>query len=139
MGGANRRTEAEKLAKGVNFVVATPGRLLDHLQNTKGFLFKNLKVGDFSSYKAHFPFLDAKDMGGTVDEGVKISYGLHVVNDGFVEFNGQLDQLKGLAAGVSLEVLVMSACLQVIPMCKIFWMMQCLVIDEADRILEIRF
>jgi ATP-dependent RNA helicase DDX18/HAS1 len=31
------------LAKGVNFLVATPGRLLDHLQNTKGFLFKNLK------------------------------------------------------------------------------------------------
>lgn len=44
MGGANRRTEAEKLAKGVNFLVATPGRLLDHLQNTKGFMFKNLKV-----------------------------------------------------------------------------------------------
>lgn len=43
MGGANRRTEAEKLAKGVNFLVATPGRLLDHLQNTKGFIFKNLK------------------------------------------------------------------------------------------------
>lgn len=32
MGGANRRTEAEKLAKGVNLLVATPGRLLDHLQ-----------------------------------------------------------------------------------------------------------
>jgi hypothetical protein len=56
MGGANRRTEAEKLAKGVNFVVATPGRALDHLQNTKGFLFKNLKVGDFSSYKSSFSF-----------------------------------------------------------------------------------
>ncbi len=34
MGGANRRVEAEKLAKGVNIVVATPGRLLDHLQVT---------------------------------------------------------------------------------------------------------
>ena len=32
MGGANRKTEAEKLQKGVNLVVATPGRLLDHLQ-----------------------------------------------------------------------------------------------------------
>ncbi len=32
MGGANRRTEADKLAKGVNLLVATPGRLLDHLQ-----------------------------------------------------------------------------------------------------------
>ena len=43
MGGANRRAEAEKLAKGVNLLVATPGRLLDHLQNTQGFIFKNLK------------------------------------------------------------------------------------------------
>ena len=32
MGGANRRVEAEKLQKGVNLLVATPGRLLDHLQ-----------------------------------------------------------------------------------------------------------
>ena len=67
MGGANRRAEAEKLVKGVNLVVATPGRLLDHLevraclsvsvilgclmlivwtllQNTKGFVFRNLKA-----------------------------------------------------------------------------------------------
>ena len=43
IGGANRRTEAEKLQKGVNLLVATPGRLLDHLQNTKGFIFKNLQ------------------------------------------------------------------------------------------------
>lgn len=44
IGGANRREEAEKLAKGVNLIVATPGRLLDHLQNTQGFIFKNLKT-----------------------------------------------------------------------------------------------
>lgn len=44
IGGANRRAEAEKLGKGVNLVVATPGRLLDHLQNTEGFVFKNLKA-----------------------------------------------------------------------------------------------
>ncbi|KAH6578485.1 hypothetical protein BASA61_000243 [Batrachochytrium salamandrivorans] len=44
MGGANRKAEAEKLAKGVNLIVATPGRLLDHLQNTKSFIFKNLKM-----------------------------------------------------------------------------------------------
>jgi ATP-dependent RNA helicase DDX18/HAS1 len=43
MGGANRRAEAEKLEKGVNLLVATPGRLLDHLQNTQGFVFKNLR------------------------------------------------------------------------------------------------
>ncbi|CCD24020.1 ATP-dependent RNA helicase HAS1 NDAI_0C03600 [Naumovozyma dairenensis CBS 421] len=44
IGGANRRQEAEKLMKGVNILIATPGRLLDHLQNTKGFIFKNLKA-----------------------------------------------------------------------------------------------
>lgn len=42
MGGANRSSEAEKLRKGVNLLVATPGRLLDHLRNTKGFVYKNL-------------------------------------------------------------------------------------------------
>ena len=44
MGGANRKAEQEKLSKGVNLLLATPGRLLDHLQNTKGFVFKNLKM-----------------------------------------------------------------------------------------------
>jgi ATP-dependent RNA helicase DDX18/HAS1 len=44
IGGANRRAEAEKLTKGVNLLIATPGRLLDHLQNTQGFVFKNLKA-----------------------------------------------------------------------------------------------
>ena len=44
IGGANRRAEAEKLGKGVNLLVATPGRLLDHLQNTQGFVFKNVKA-----------------------------------------------------------------------------------------------
>ncbi|XP_071442312.1 ATP-dependent RNA helicase DDX18 isoform X1 [Hetaerina americana] len=43
MGGANRKAEADKLAKGVNIIVATPGRLLDHLQNTPEFLYKNLQ------------------------------------------------------------------------------------------------
>lgn len=44
IGGANRNAEATKLAKGVNLLIATPGRLLDHLQNTQGFIFKNLKA-----------------------------------------------------------------------------------------------
>ncbi|TPX07812.1 uncharacterized protein E0L32_010499 [Thyridium curvatum] len=42
IGGANRRAEADKLSKGVNLLIATPGRLLDHLQNTP-FVFKNLR------------------------------------------------------------------------------------------------
>ena len=65
MGGANRRAEAEKIAKGVNLIMysirfvlnsslnlfrlilstsATPGRLLDHLQNTPGFRYSNIKA-----------------------------------------------------------------------------------------------
>lgn len=37
------KQEADRLQKGVNLLVATPGRLLDHLQNTPGFIFKNLQ------------------------------------------------------------------------------------------------
>ncbi|XP_073219940.1 DEAD-box ATP-dependent RNA helicase 27-like isoform X2 [Cicer arietinum] len=43
IGGSARRTEAEHIAKGINILVATPGRLLDHLQNTKRFIYNNLK------------------------------------------------------------------------------------------------
>eukprot|EP00437_Effrenium_voratum_P054423 CAMPEP_0181529434 /NCGR_PEP_ID=MMETSP1110-20121109/71054_1 /TAXON_ID=174948 /ORGANISM="Symbiodinium sp., Strain CCMP421" /LENGTH=666 /DNA_ID=CAMNT_0023660415 /DNA_START=26 /DNA_END=2026 /DNA_ORIENTATION=- len=42
VGGMNRKPEAEKLARGINILVATPGRLLDHMQNTKGFVYHNL-------------------------------------------------------------------------------------------------
>ncbi|CAG9787195.1 unnamed protein product [Diatraea saccharalis] len=41
MGGANRSKEARKLFFGINILVATPGRLLDHLQNTPDFVYKN--------------------------------------------------------------------------------------------------
>ncbi|KAH7728325.1 putative ATP-dependent RNA helicase pitchoune [Aphelenchoides avenae] len=43
MGGANRQAEAQRLAKGISVLVATPGRLLDHLQNTDDFIHRNLK------------------------------------------------------------------------------------------------
>ncbi|KAI6178734.1 RNA helicase [Aphelenchoides besseyi] len=43
MGGANRQAEAQRLLRGVAVIVATPGRLLDHMQNTEGFVFKNMK------------------------------------------------------------------------------------------------
>uniref|UniRef100_A0A0G4FMJ1 ATP-dependent RNA helicase n=1 Tax=Chromera velia CCMP2878 TaxID=1169474 RepID=A0A0G4FMJ1_9ALVE len=42
IGGTNRTTEAQKLVKGVNLLVCTPGRVLDHMMNTKGFQFQNL-------------------------------------------------------------------------------------------------
>uniref|UniRef100_A0A2I3TR95 ATP-dependent RNA helicase n=1 Tax=Pan troglodytes TaxID=9598 RepID=A0A2I3TR95_PANTR len=34
---------AQKLANGINIIVATPGRLLDYMQNTPGFMYKNLQ------------------------------------------------------------------------------------------------
>ncbi|XP_060227708.1 ATP-dependent RNA helicase DDX18 isoform X2 [Meriones unguiculatus] len=43
MGGSNRSAEAQKLVNGINIIVATPGRLLDHMQNTPGFMYKNLQ------------------------------------------------------------------------------------------------
>ncbi|KAL2518120.1 DEAD-box ATP-dependent RNA helicase 51 [Abeliophyllum distichum] len=43
IGGLTTSGEAKRLVKGVNVLVATPGRLLDHLRNTKGFIYKSLK------------------------------------------------------------------------------------------------
>ena len=43
MGGANRKTEIEKLKKGQEILITTPGRFLDHLKSTKDFKFKNLQ------------------------------------------------------------------------------------------------
>jgi ATP-dependent RNA helicase DDX18/HAS1 len=41
IGGANRKTEAEKLKSGASIIIATPGRLLDHMKNTKNFTYQN--------------------------------------------------------------------------------------------------
>ena len=41
MGGMNRKSESTRLEKGVNLLICTPGRLLDHLQNSK-FIYHNL-------------------------------------------------------------------------------------------------
>lgn len=43
MGGANRKTEIEKLKRGQEILIATPGRLLDHLKSTIDFKYKNLQ------------------------------------------------------------------------------------------------
>lgn len=42
IGGTSRQKETEKLAKGANLLIATPGRLRDHLSNSVGFKVKNL-------------------------------------------------------------------------------------------------
>ncbi|CAD6336627.1 unnamed protein product [Miscanthus lutarioriparius] len=43
IGGTNIRNEANQLVKGINLLVATPGRLLDHLRSTSGFNYKRLQ------------------------------------------------------------------------------------------------
>ncbi|KAL6974639.1 DEAD-box ATP-dependent RNA helicase 17 [Sarracenia purpurea var. burkii] len=43
MGGENRSKEKARLRKGISILVATPGRLLDHLKNTSSFLYSNLR------------------------------------------------------------------------------------------------
>lgn len=42
MGGANKKNEERKLGNGTTIVVATPGRLLDHMKNTDDFIYKNV-------------------------------------------------------------------------------------------------
>ncbi|KAM0948295.1 putative RNA helicase [Dioscorea sansibarensis] len=42
MGGENRSKEKARLRKGVNILIATPGRLLDHLRNTSSFVYEKL-------------------------------------------------------------------------------------------------
>lgn len=42
IGGGYRKKEAKQLIKGTNLLIATPGRLLDHLKNTEGFSCDNL-------------------------------------------------------------------------------------------------
>lgn len=42
IGGVHNSEEAEILAKGINVLVATPGRLLNHLKGTPNFITKNL-------------------------------------------------------------------------------------------------
>ncbi|XP_062148128.1 DEAD-box ATP-dependent RNA helicase 17 [Alnus glutinosa] len=42
-GGENRSKEKARLRKGISILVATPGRLLDHLKKTSSFLHTNLR------------------------------------------------------------------------------------------------
>ncbi|KAI9498135.1 P-loop containing nucleoside triphosphate hydrolase protein [Zychaea mexicana] len=43
IGGENKNKEKARLRKGVNVLVSTPGRLLDHLENTKSFDVRQLR------------------------------------------------------------------------------------------------
>ncbi|KAG1339238.1 hypothetical protein COCNU_04G015440 [Cocos nucifera] len=43
MGGENRTKEKARLRKGISILIATPGRLLDHLKHTQSFVYTNLR------------------------------------------------------------------------------------------------
>ena len=43
VGGIDMMTQALMLAKKPHVIIATPGRLVDHLENTKGFNLRSLK------------------------------------------------------------------------------------------------
>ena len=43
VGGMNMMDQARDLMRKPHIIIATPGRLMDHLENTKGFSLKNLK------------------------------------------------------------------------------------------------
>ncbi|RHZ68900.1 hypothetical protein Glove_292g64 [Diversispora epigaea] len=43
IGGEKKQSEKARLRKGINILVSTPGRLLDHLQTTKSFIVKYLR------------------------------------------------------------------------------------------------
>ncbi|KAJ3676425.1 hypothetical protein LUZ60_003837 [Juncus effusus] len=43
MGGENRSKEKARLRKGISILIATPGRLLDHLKNTSSFNYSKLR------------------------------------------------------------------------------------------------
>lgn len=42
--GSNFRSESEKIEKGINVIIATPRRLLEHLKKTTAFIVKDLKT-----------------------------------------------------------------------------------------------
>ena len=43
MGGENRDKEKSRLRKGMNIIITTPGRILDHLVTTKCFSIDNVR------------------------------------------------------------------------------------------------
>jgi ATP-dependent RNA helicase DDX18/HAS1 len=61
--GANRGSEVQKLERGINLLVATPARLLEHFRETTAFVFKNLKA--FCVYGAE-QFSDSRDLKGII-------------------------------------------------------------------------
>ena len=43
MGGERKKSEKARLRRGINILVATPGRVMDHIENTKCLGLHNVK------------------------------------------------------------------------------------------------
>lgn len=56
VGGMDMMAQSLMLAKKPHIIIATPGRLVDHLENTKGFSLRNLKVLVSYYYKILYTF-----------------------------------------------------------------------------------
>ena len=133
MGGANRKVEAEKLAKGVNLLVATPGRLLDHLQvRGSGFLVGRVCIGvsclSFPSFPSLPPFLPLSS------PPLSPSLPLSLPSSLSPPFPSLLPSLSP-----SLPPSLPPSLSPQNTQSFVYHNLQCLVIDEADRILEIGF
>lgn len=57
VGGMDMMSQALVLAKKPHILIATPGRLIDHLENTKGFSLRALKFLVSVKMKVRFEFL----------------------------------------------------------------------------------
>lgn len=51
IGGMDMSAQALLLSKKPHIIIATPGRLVDHLENTKGFSLRNLKFLVIKQYQ----------------------------------------------------------------------------------------
>ena len=62
VGGMDMMTQAIALSKKPHVIVCTPGRLVDHLENTKGFNLKHLKylVSIYYYFFSFFFFFNIK-------------------------------------------------------------------------------
>ncbi|CAL5326891.1 unnamed protein product [Camellia sinensis] len=67
MGGENRSKEKARLHKGISILVATPGRLLDHLKKTSSFVYTNLRWIIFDEADRILELGFGKDIEETLD------------------------------------------------------------------------
>eukprot|EP01117_Protostelium_nocturnum_P018360 TRINITY_DN7664_c0_g1_i1.p1 TRINITY_DN7664_c0_g1~~TRINITY_DN7664_c0_g1_i1.p1 ORF type:complete len:691 (+),score=308.33 TRINITY_DN7664_c0_g1_i1:55-2073(+) len=104
MGGEKKKSEKARLRKGVSLLVATPGRLLDHLKTTESFKVENLQ----------FLVLDEADR--LLDMGFERDVSLIVSMLRLRVKNGNQYQLKGKKKGQdednSFQTILISATLQ---------------------------